>query len=586
MAIAKENINALWGSLIVEELIRQGIDYFCISPGSRSTPLTIAVARHPKAQHNICNDERAAAYLALGYAKATGKSAVVVSTSGTAVANYFPAVVEASFDLVPLIVLSADRPPELRATGANQTITQTDIFGDYVRWQFDLPCPDENISPQMVLTTVAQATYRAQYGPAGPVHLNCPLREPLAPTKSDVSTSYLDKIKFWAENGEAYTTYYPPQKTLESQNVDSLVKLLNNSKQGILIVGHLRSFEEKAAVKHLAQKMRWPIFADILSGLRLGFDEDFLISNYDLLLNSQEFVNCLNPDTILQLGGQVTSKRLLKYIEKLALENYILVTNHPFRFDPIHRVRMRIENNLELFSENLNTKIKPHIDTVWFENLKDISQHTKKFVDHLLCQEDKINEPAVAYIVSQNIPKNHALFLASSLPVREMDMFGDPSGNSIVVTANRGASGIDGTIASAVGNAIGLNKPLTLLIGDLAFLHDLNSLMLLDSSPQPILIVVINNNGGGIFSFLPVAEFTDVFEKFFATPHNYSFESAAKLFHLNYYYSESKSDFINIYNQSLRNGKSAIIEIRTDRQANYGFQKEIMDKIGQVLQNT
>jgi 2-succinyl-5-enolpyruvyl-6-hydroxy-3-cyclohexene-1-carboxylate synthase len=155
MSIARENINTLWGSLIVEELIRQGIDYFCISPGSRSTPLTIAAARHPKAQHNICNDERAAAYLALGYAKATGTPAVVISTSGTAVANYFPAVVEASFDLVPLIVLSADRPPELRATGANQTITQTDIFGDYVRWQFDLPCPDEKIPPQMVLTTVS-----------------------------------------------------------------------------------------------------------------------------------------------------------------------------------------------------------------------------------------------------------------------------------------------------------------------------------------------------------------------------------------------------------------------------------------------
>jgi 2-succinyl-5-enolpyruvyl-6-hydroxy-3-cyclohexene-1-carboxylate synthase len=328
--------------------------------------------------------------------------------------------------------------------------------------------------------------------------------------------------------------------------------------------------------------MRWPIFADILSGLRLGFDEDSMIPNYDLLLNSPEFQQNLNPDTILQIGGQVTSKRLLKYLEQLALKNYILVTNHPFRFDPIHRVRMRIENNLEVFSKRLVTEIESQIDMAWFKNLKDISQHSKKYVDQLLCQEDKINEPAVAFMISQNIPEKHALFLASSLPVREMDMFGDPSGNSVVVTANRGASGIDGTIASAVGYAIGLNKPLTLLIGDLAFLHDLNSLMLLDSSPQPILIVVINNNGGGIFSFLPVAEFTDVFERFFATPHNYSFESAAKLFRLNYYSTKSKSVFINIYNESLRNGKSAIIEIHTDRESNYGFQKEIMDKIAQV----
>jgi 2-succinyl-5-enolpyruvyl-6-hydroxy-3-cyclohexene-1-carboxylate synthase len=579
-----ENINLLWAWLIIDELVRNDINYFCISPGARSTPLTVAVARNPGARYIICNDERGAAYHALGYSKGCSKPAVVISTSGTAVANYFPAVVESSFDLVPFIILSADRPHELRATGANQTIQQTNIFGDYLRWQFDLPCPNENVAPEVVLTTVDQAIYRAIHGPAGPVHLNCPFREPLAPITSEINPDYLNTVKNWLNNAKPYTLYSTSHTSLNSKDLNRLTTLINDVKKGILVVGHLRTSEERKNVQALSELLQWPLFADILSGIRLGNNHKYLISNYDQLLSSEKFCSALQPEMILQLGGQITSKRLLKYLEKLAPEKYILVTNNPFRFDPIHRVTWRIESSLSAFYQNLKGKVTNHLDKNWFNGLIHQSQVIKNVVNDLLCSGDTISEPAVAQIISKTIPQNHSLFLASSLPIREMDMFSDFSEYPIRVTANRGASGIDGIIASATGYASGLQQPVTILIGDLALLHDLNSLMLVQSISQPVIIVVLNNQGGGIFSFLPIAEFKDIFETFFGTPHSYTFKHIAKMFHLDYFVPENKSDFSKIYLSALGEGKSAIVEIRTNRDENFDFQKKIQDRVMKELE--
>jgi len=583
MAIRNENINILWGSLIIEELIRNGINYFCISPGSRSTPLTVAVARHPKARYIICNDERAAAYHAVGYARGKGKPAVVISTSGTAVANYFPAVVESSFDLVPLLILSADRPPELRATGANQTIQQTNIFGDYLRWQFDLPCPNEKVALEVVLTTVDQAIYRALHGPAGPVHLNCPFREPLAPSLSAIQDDYLDSVKNWINNSAPYTFYSASYPSIGGSDLQKLISLLNQVKRGILVVGHLRTTEERSSVLKLSKMLRWALFADILSGIRLGNNEDFLITNYDQLLLSEKFMESLQPEVIFQLGGQITSKRLLKYLENLKSDKYILVTNHPFRFDPIHRITWRIESSLQALGESLINQISPKIDRNWLNNIIQQSKQTKQIIQEFQFKDDDLNEPAIAQIISKNIPKEQALFLASSLPIREMDMFSDFSDHIVNVSANRGASGIDGIIATALGYMEGLKEPVTLLVGDLAFFHDLNSLLLVKSVLRPLILIVINNQGGGIFSFLPIAKYKDIFETFFATPHSHTFELAAKMFQLDYYQPKTKNDFLQSYQQALREGKSAIIEIQTNREQNFDFHEMIQEKIKQTL---
>jgi len=579
-----ENINLLWAWLIIDELVRNDINYFCISPGARSTPLTVAVARNPGAQYIICNDERGAAYHALGYSKGCAKPAVVISTSGTAVANYFPAVVESSFDLVPFIILSADRPHELRATGANQTIQQTNIFGDYLRWQFDLPCPNENVAPEVVLTTVDQAIYRAIHGPTGPVHLNCPFREPLAPITSEINPDYLYTIENWLNKTKPYTLYSPSYTSLNSNDLNRLVALINDIKKGILVVGHLRTSQERESVQALSESLQWPLFADILSGIRLGNNHKYLIPNYDQLLLSEKFCSTLQPEVILQLGGQITSKRLLKYLEKLAPEKYILVINHPFRFDPIHRVTWRIESSLSAFYQNVKDNVTNRLDKNWLSQLVHQSQVIKNVVNNLLCSDDTISEPGIAQIISKIIPQNHGLFLASSLPVREMDMFSDFSEYPIKVTANRGASGIDGIIASATGYASGLQQPVTLLIGDLALLHDLNSLMLVQSISQPVIIVILNNQGGGIFSFLPIAEFKDIFETFFGTPHPYTFKHTAKMFQLDYFEPENKSDFSKIYLNALAKGKSAIIEIRSNRDENFDFHKKIQDRVIKELE--
>jgi 2-succinyl-5-enolpyruvyl-6-hydroxy-3-cyclohexene-1-carboxylate synthase len=585
MKLQKDNLNILWSFLIIDELIRNGIDYFCISPGSRSTPLTTAIARHPKARHIICYDERAAAYHAIGYARSAEKPAVVISTSGTAVANYLPGVVEASFDLIPLIILSADRPPELRATGANQTIQQPNIFGDYVRWQFDLPCPNEKIPVKFVLTTVDQAIYRSCTNPAGPVHLNCPFREPLAPRKESIAAQYLEDLKTWNNNRQPYTVYEEKITSIQPENIKDICNKINHAKRGLIILGQLRTTEERMALMSLTKVISWPVFPDILSGLKLGNKGENFIPYYDQYLLSGKFIKSFKPDTILQLGGQITSKRLLLYLEKYAPENYILVTNHPFRFDPIHRVRFRLESNLKNFCETIipNLKVSKNID--WINLLSNKLDILDTKIESLIIQNSKINEPSISRLITKNIPDNFTLFLANSLSVREMDMYAFSRGALVPLASNRGASGIDGTIASASGYAIGGNKPVILLIGDLAFLHDLNSLSLLKSINHQIIIIVLNNRGGGIFSFLPIAEYDDIFEKYFATPHQFNFEYAAKLFQLPYRSPSTQAEFVDSFLQVLHDGLSTIIEVQTRRDENFKFHKNLQQIIVSELES-
>jgi 2-succinyl-5-enolpyruvyl-6-hydroxy-3-cyclohexene-1-carboxylate synthase len=579
MTSGLENLNLLWASLIVDEMVRNGINYFCISPGSRSTPLTVAIARHKNAAYRIFYDERAAGFHALGYSRATGRPGVVVSTSGTAVANYFPAVVESSFDLIPFILLTADRPPELRATGANQTIQQPHIYGDYVRWQFDFPCPSEEIPPEMVLTTTDQAIYRARCNPSGPVHLNCPFREPLAPLKKKFSSTYLNSVPGWLKSDAPYTIYPENSVTLQDNDLLELAQVINQAKRGILMVGHLRTGQQRDEVLRFAKKLNWPVFADILSGLRLGQKMENLVSYYDQLFVSDKFTNYLKLEVILQLGGQVTSKRWLKFVDKYQIPEYILVTNHPFRFDPAHRLTRRIESNILPFCDALSGMLNPRIDDEWKINLLRMNSTVQTILDKFVSQDPEISEPAIARLISENINQNHSLFVASSLPVREMDMFASTNGAPILVKSNRGASGIDGTIASATGYAAGTGRPVTLLMGDLAFIHDLNSLALLRKIDQQIIIVLINNHGGGIFSFLPIAEHQDVFETFFATPHQLNFEPAAKLFDLGYHHPASAQQFLKVYKEAQISGKSVIIEVETDRKRNFELHKKLQKEI-------
>ncbi|MDF5723890.1 MAG: 2-succinyl-5-enolpyruvyl-6-hydroxy-3-cyclohexene-1-carboxylic-acid synthase [Rhizonema sp. PD37] len=579
MTLDVSNINSLWGSLIVEELIRNGVDYFVISPGSRSTPLTAAVARNSQARKVVCFDERGAAFHAIGYARATRNPAVLISTSGTAAANYYPAVIEAFTDGVPMMVLSGDRPPELRQTGANQTIQQFNLYGQYVKWQFDLPCPDEKISPQMILTTIDQAVYHARKLPSGPVHLNCMFREPLAPTNAYIPEMYLASLTRWQEQQKPYTEYTASQVLPNEVSINQLAEIINQTKCGILAVGQLKSHADIQAVSKLAEKLQWPVFTDIQSGMRWESSLTNIIHYFDPILLTDIFNNEQPLETVIQIGSHITSKRFLQLIETSQVENHVVIIDDPYRHDPAHNISLRIEASIPLFCEQLLPNINKFENLHFVTKLHQQSQLINQIIDDFLFSSQRISEPAVARMISRNIPREHGLFLASSMPIRDMDMYAVCDRNSVPVAANRGTSGIEGTIASSSGFAVGLNSPVTVLVGDLAFLYDLNSLALLKSLSQPLVVVVINNNGGGIFSFLPIAQFPDIFEPYFGVPHGLKFKQAAQMFGIDYYHPQTTDEFLAAYLAATNHQYPTVIEVTTNREENYALHQALQKKI-------
>lgn len=586
MSISTANINSLWGSLIVEELVRNGADYFCVSPGSRSAPLTMAVAAHAKARTRVHFDERGAAFHALGYARAAGKPAVLVCTSGTAVANYLPAIIEASADLVPLIVLTADRPPELHGVGANQTIEQEGIYRSFVRWSSNLPSPDRSISPETPLSAIDNACHYATRIPAGPVHVNCMFREPLAPigTGEDF-TSYLSTIQGWLNSTEPFATHESSAHTIDEESVASTLQKLSKAKAGIVILGHLPDAADREAALGLVDRLRWPVFADITSGTRLGPQRPNAAPFFNLALTSEKFNQANRPDTVLHIGGRVSSKRLMQWLESCEKLEFVQIINHPFRIDPIRRVTHRVETDVALFCRELTAQLPSARLSGYGETWSRRSQRIADLLTMSLGHLDRISEPGIARVLSSEISTHAGLFLASSMPIRDMDVFAATDGSRVPVAANRGASGIDGSVASASGYAVGLNKPVTLLIGDLALLHDLNSLALLHNAARPVIVVVINNNGGGIFDHLPISQFGDSFEKFFITPHGLKFEHAAKQFGLEYHRVATISDLRSTYQSAQTADRSCVIEVPVSRQENMRIHNWILQQIGDEVRS-
>jgi 2-succinyl-5-enolpyruvyl-6-hydroxy-3-cyclohexene-1-carboxylate synthase len=575
-------MNQLWGYLIVEELVRNGLNYFIISPGSRSTPLTVAVARNPKASHTICIDERAAAFHAIGYARATTNPAVLICTSGTAAANYLPAVIEAATDRLPLIILSADRPPELRYTGANQTIDQVNLYGTYPTWQFDLPCPTAEINPVVVLTTIDLAVSRSRQSPGGVIHLNWMFREPLTPTAESVEIPA--SLNDWHRRNGVYTSYAEKLNTATESQIQQLVAhIIKPTIRGVLIVGQLKDPASYHWVIKLAERLNWAVFADLQSGLRLRRDIPNLIHYFDRLLLTDKAVELKPVDTIIQIGSRIVSAGLLKWLAKYPPTNYVMILDNSDRDDPNHQVTLRIESDIALFCQQLLNNGFQCPPTEWVQQLRSTSQRFGLIVADFLNGKEKLSEPWIARTISELIPAYHGLWMANSMPIRDLDMYGSAYTNHPRIGANRGTSGIEGSIAAATGFAVGLEAPTTAIVGDLSALHDLNSLALLRQNPYPVIAIIINNDGGGIFSFLPIAKSTDVFEAYFGTPHGLNFDRAAAMFGLDYYHPQTQTEFIDNYTQSLATNKSVIIEITTDRQANWQLHQDIQGEIQQKI---
>ncbi len=584
MKIEKTDLNTLWSSLIIEEFIRNGVELFCISPGSRSTPITSSAARNQNAETIVIYDERNSAYYALGYARATGKPAVVITTSGTASANCLPAVVEASMDGIPLIVLTADRPPELQSTGANQTIDQVNIFGKYVRWEYSMPCPDPNILPQNVLSVIDQLVFRSFNDHPGPVHLNCMFRESFPGNDYSAPEDHKNSIFRWYDNRKPLNTYNEYRKAPCENALKKAAEKLNTCPNGLVILGRLHPHLDRASIVKLVEKLNFPVFSDIASGMKHEF-RDTRVNYYDQLLLSNRFRKESSPEIILHIGTGFTSKRLAQFLKYSSFTDYIQVCRSPGRIDPDNLVTEKFTCDISAFCELTLPYLRDTGKDTILNSLKVIDKECTNVINELLQKEKNITEPGIAYHVSRLMEEEQNLYLGNSMPLRDMDMFPDPNMVKLNVGVNRGTSGIDGNIASAAGFSQISGKPLTVILGDIAFLHNLNALEILNKIGKNITIIVINNNGGGIFSFLPVAKEKDIFRDFFTTPHSYRFTEAAKMFGIEYKNPKNMDEFIQAYTESLINDQPEIIEVVTDTDENYNFheliKKEIIAKIDQ-----
>lgn len=552
------NINSLWASLIIEEFVRLGLTYFCIAPGSRSTPLSIAASTHSLTTCIACYDERSLAFHAVGYGRGSHKPAIVITSSGTAVSNLLPAVVEASQDFVPLLLLTADRPPELQDSGANQSINQVNHFGYFVRYFFSLPVPTDDISARMVVTTIDSAVFSATSTPRGPAHINCPFREPLENRPWKWNLSCLKGLENWMSSGEPFTKYIWSQHFHELNATRGIIleviEIIQGARKGVLLIGAMHTEDELWAALLLAKHLMWPIVADILSGLRLRKilcffpeveDKFIFIDHFDHALLSAAVRIWAQSDVIIQLGSRITSKRVAQTLEEFIPRSFIMVGEHSSRHDPSHIITHRIQSTITQFADYLLKARFPYVSSHWCQFLQALDMMVAREISFQIDSEYSLTEPHVANIVSQSVSCESALFVGNSMAIRNADMYGRGSVkcthnhnisslvlssgvpyHGIQVAGNRGASGIDGLLSTAIGFAVGCNKRVICLMGDVSFLHDTNGLALLNQRVQrkPMTILVTNNHGGAIFSFLPIAEATDrrVLSKYFYTSHEVS----------------------------------------------------------------
>ena len=596
------NRTYLWTQCLVEELVRLGVDTFFVAPGSRSTPLTVAVARHPRTRVIVHVDERGTAFAALGHGRATGRPAGWITTSGTAVANGLPAVVEASVDGVPMLCLTADRPPELRGSGANQTIDQVGIFGAYPRALVDLPPPEE-MSVEAMLPKIDEAIYHAVRMPRGPVHVNAAFRKPLEPIQADDRPDLSPRLRRWARGERAFNQRPLSTPQLSAPDLDPLAEALRCVQRGVIVAGRLDRVADVQSVRALASTLGWPLITDISSRLRLGsapgaariaYVGGILASrdtrSTDARGESAREGDQWTPEAVLHIGGRSVSKRLRRLIRDAAPNPYLLVRPDASRFDPDHRVTHHLETEPSAFCSAMMRRLagaKLAASAEWTRQWVEADQAVAKALHDELDHDEldaapsgpvePLNEPMVARMVTERIPNDHALMLASSMPVRDANRFAAVTGPSVPVHANRGASGIDGTLATAAGVAVGQGQPVTCLIGDLATIHDMNSLALLQQ--VPVVVVLVNNSGGGIFHFLPISEQEDVFEPYFATPQTVDFSAGAAAFGVSHRTVTSAPELAEAYRnaaaEASASGQSAIIEVRTERQQNHAIHERL-----------
>ncbi|MGD1917675.1 MAG: 2-succinyl-5-enolpyruvyl-6-hydroxy-3-cyclohexene-1-carboxylic-acid synthase [Pleurocapsa sp.] len=514
MIVDFRNTNTIWASVIAETFHRCGMPMAINCPGSRSAPLTVAFANQPHIETIPIQDERSAAFFALGKAKKTGLPTALICTSGTAGANFYPAVIEAKESCIPLIILTADRPAELRHCHAGQTIDQVKLYGNLPNWQCELALPEADIGMLCYLRqNIVQAWEQSLFPIPGVIHLNLPFRKPLAPIVQPEIAQL--KTKFVAKDFFSAVT---SSVLISSSHIT--VPIDNwRQKSGIIIAGLAQPKDPQAycqAIAFLSKLLSFPVLGEALSPIRNYADlNPYLISTYDSILRHAKIAKEFVPDIVIQLGELPTSKQLRQWINDIDVERWVIDSRYD-NFDPLHGRTIHLHSSIEQFVSSLDSNLKPSSQSQYCQKWCELEAHTRKNLDGTLQSIDTLYEGKAAWLISRSLPSTTPIFLANSMSVRIADYFWQPNNNIIVPYFSRGANGIDGTLSTALG--IAHQDRGVLLTGDLALLHDTNGFLISRKFKGHLTIVVINNNGGGIFEMLPIADYSAKFEEYFATP--------------------------------------------------------------------
>ncbi len=566
-------------ALLLDEFARCGVRHVCISPGGRSTPLAAALARSPLRAW-VVTDERASAFFALGLAQASGTAVALVCTSGTAVANYAPAVAEAAHAEIPLLVLTADRPAEFRDCGAAQAIRQDGIFGRHCKWTHEAATPAEGVDLHDYWRSLAcRAHARAVEGPAGPVHLNLPLREPLV--ADDPSAA----VPGGRADGRPWVRVARAKQQLPDEDAERLARAFDG-RRGCIVAGPRTQATGADAIAQLALHLGWPILADPLSGLRHGTHPafDLVVDGYDVFLRDARLARDLEPEVVLRFGALPTSKPLQRWLAATGAWQVLAGAGSAWG-DPSFRVAEVIQGDTEAFCDALRTRGPSRsTDSAWAAGWIDLARRTRQALDELVPRGEPLFEGAVAARLSAVLPDGAALVVGSSMPVRDLDTFAGATRRDLRVFANRGANGIDGVVATALGVAAASERPTWLLVGDLSFLHDLGALQIAARHRLDLCVVVPNNDGGGIFSFLPQARLEDAFEPFFGTPHGLGLEPAVRMCGGTHVLVDSLAGLESSLASFGRGSGLRVIEVPTDRAHNVRRHRAIVDEVLASLQ--
>ncbi|WP_049970988.1 2-succinyl-5-enolpyruvyl-6-hydroxy-3-cyclohexene-1-carboxylic-acid synthase [Haladaptatus cibarius] len=574
------NRNTLWAETFVDELAKAGIDAVCLAPGSRSTPLTVAFATHGDIEVFSHLDERSAAFFALGRAKRTGKPTPIVCTSGTAAANFHPAIIEADRARVPMLVCTADRPPELRDSGANQTVDQEKLYGDAVRWYADLAEPEANARKLRYLrTTTARALGSATGTPPGPVHLNFPFRKPLEPTEvsGDVPENFEDEELFAASGRDGpFVRVSQGVPELDSARLADIAEPVLNAERGLLIAGPADApTPTRTALAKLADETGFPILADPLSGHRFGHDRT-VIGGYDSYLVPEVTEDWPDPDVVLRFGASPTSKVLRNYLERTDVQQYLVDSAGGWREATFTATDLVVADPTR-FARQLAGELAggDPSDETWTSRFgRAESCHWKS-----VAESNAHFEGGVLASVAELLPDPATLFVSNSMPVRDIDRFGRPHSADVTVLGNRGASGIDGIVSSALGAGSATDDPLVLVTGDVAYYHDMNGLLALARCGVDATIVEINNDGGGIFHMLPIESFDPPFTGQFKTPHGLDFEATGELYDFDFDRVESLSAFCERFRASIDRTGTQVIEVVTDAEASHRTRESLQKSV-------